>query len=75
MRYLHSVASASVIALAATASPAVAAPTVAFDTFIAVPAAPPNVNMQPGGAFSAFDISFADPVTGNIFIMRVQCQR
>jgi hypothetical protein len=33
------------------------------------------VNMQPGGAFSAFDISFADPVTGNIFIMRVQCQR
>jgi hypothetical protein len=24
--------------------------------------------MQPGGAFSAFDISFADPVTGDIFI-------
>ena len=24
--------------------------------------------MQPGGAFSSFDISFADPVTGNIFI-------
>ena len=24
--------------------------------------------MQPGGAFTSFDISFADPVTGNIFI-------
>jgi len=24
--------------------------------------------VQPGGAFSSFDISFADPVTGNIFI-------
>ena len=29
---------------------------------------------QPGGAFSSFDISFADPVTGNIFVHRpVQC--
>jgi hypothetical protein len=35
-------------------------------TFIAVPADAANV--QPGGAFSSFDISFADPVTGNIFI-------
>jgi hypothetical protein len=24
--------------------------------------------MQPGGAFSAFDISYADPVTGDVFI-------
>jgi hypothetical protein len=37
-----------------------------LQTFIPVPAAP--VNTQPGGAFSSFDISFADPVTGNIFI-------
>ena len=61
------VALAGVIALAATAGPAVAGPMVAFDTFIAVPAAS-GVNMQPGGAFSAFDISFADSVTGNVFV-------
>jgi len=36
-------------------------------TFIAVPTNT-NSNLQPGGAFSSFDISFADPVTGNIFI-------
>jgi hypothetical protein len=64
MRYLHSVASAGVIALAATASPAIAA--VTFETFIPVPA--DTANVQLGGAFSSFDISFADPVTGNIFI-------
>jgi len=58
---------AGVIALAATAGPAVAGPMVTFDTFIAVPAAS-GVNMQPGGAFSAFDISFADSVTGNVFV-------
>jgi hypothetical protein len=39
---------------------------VAFNTFIPVPA--DTANVQPGGAFSSFDISFADPVTGNIFI-------
>ena len=66
MRYLHSTALAGAIAATAIAGPAVAGPTVAFDTFIAVPA--DAANMQPGGAFSAFDISFADPVTGNIFI-------
>ena len=64
--YLHSVALASVIALAATAGPAAATPMVAFDTFIPVPA--DTANVQPGGAFSAFDISYADPVTGDIFI-------
>ena len=66
MRYLHSTALAGVIALAATASPAVAAPMVAFDTYIPVPA--DAANEQPGGAFSAFDISYADPVTGDVFI-------
>src|SRR5260370_24535488 len=35
-------------------------------TFIPVPA--DAANFQPGNAFSSFDISFADPVTGNIFI-------
>jgi WD40 repeat protein len=34
--------------------------------FIPVPA--DTANVQPNGAFSSFDISFADPVTGNIFI-------
>jgi len=66
MRHHHSGALAGVIALAATAGPAVAGPTVTFDTFIAVPA--DTANVQLGGAFSSFDISFADPVTGNIFI-------
>jgi hypothetical protein len=37
-----------------------------LQTFIPVPAG--SANFQPGGAFSSFDISFADPVTGNIFI-------
>src|SRR5499427_1973626 len=60
------VALAGVIALAATAGPAVAGPMVTFDTFIAVPA--DSANVQPGGAFSSFDISFTDPVTGNVFI-------
>jgi hypothetical protein len=56
---------AGVIALAATAGPAVAGPLTLL-TYIAVPA--DTANVQPGGAFSSFDISFADPVTGNIFI-------
>jgi hypothetical protein len=67
MRHLHSVALAGAVALAATAGPAMAA--VTFDTFIPVPALDPGViNMQPGGAFSAFDISYADPVTGDVYI-------
>src|SRR5215470_14534223 len=60
------VALVGVIALVATAGPAVAGPMVAFDTFIPVPA--DSANVQPGGAFSSFDISFADSVTGNVFI-------
>jgi len=35
-------------------------------TFISVP--PDTANVQPGQVFSSFDISYADPVTGNIFI-------
>jgi hypothetical protein len=66
MRHLHSVALAGVMALGATTGPAVADPMVAFDTFIPVPA--DGANVQPGHAFSAFDISYADPVTGDIFI-------
>ncbi len=66
MRHLHPVALMGVIALAVTAGPAAAAPMVAFDTYIPVPA--DTANGQPGGAFSAFDISYADPVTGDVFI-------
>jgi len=51
--------------MAATAGPAVADDLI-LQTFIPVPTGAANV--QPGGAFSSFDISFADPVTGNIFI-------
>jgi hypothetical protein len=55
---------AGLIAMAAT-GPA-AADDLTLQTFIPVPA--DTANFQPGGAFSSFDISFADPVTGNIFI-------
>jgi hypothetical protein len=65
MRRLHSIALAGAATLAATAGPTVAAPTVALDTFIAVPA---DTTVNPSGAFSAFDISFADSVTGDIYI-------
>src|ERR1700736_4035198 len=65
MRHHHLVTLAGVIALTGTAGPAVAAPLTLVD-FIPVPA--DTANVQPGGAFSSFDISYADPVTGNIFI-------
>jgi hypothetical protein len=55
------------LAMAATGGPAVADDVVnPVPTFIPVPA--DTANMQPGGAFTSFDISFADSVTGNIFI-------
>jgi hypothetical protein len=53
-----------VIALAATAGPAVAGPMVTFDTFIPVPADSANT----GGAFTSFDAMFFDPGTGRIFL-------
>src|ERR1700730_18179579 len=65
MRHHHLVTLAGVIALTATAGPAVAGP-LTLVNFIPVPA--DTANVQPGGAFSSFDISFADPVTGNIFV-------
>src|ERR1700736_3615187 len=65
MRHHHLVTLAGVIALTGTAGPAVAAPLTLVD-FIPVPA--DTANVQPGGAFTSFDISFADAVTGNIFI-------
>ena len=60
-------ASAAVVGLWLGVAPGSAvADTLTFLTFIPVPA--DSANVQPGGAFSSFDISFADPVTGNVYI-------
>src|SRR5262245_3254834 len=57
---------AGMIGMAATAGPAVADVLQTPTTLIPVPTG--AANFQPNGAFTSFDISFADPVTGNIFI-------
>jgi len=55
------------VAMAAIAGPAVADVINPIpENFISIP--PSAANFQPGGVFTSFDISFADPVTGNIFI-------
>ena len=59
-------ASAAVGLLLGVAPGSAVAGTLTPLTFIPVPA--DSVNVQPGGAFSSFDISFADPVTGNVYI-------
>src|SRR5262245_54827530 len=61
---LVSAVGAGVVAM--VASPATAEVVNPVPTFIPVPS--DAANFQPGKAFSSFDISFADPVTGNIFI-------
>ena len=66
MRRVHSVALAGLLATTAAAGPAAAAPMLQLLKYIPVPA--DTANVQPGGAFSAFDISYADPVTGDVFI-------
>ena len=56
---------AAVVGIATSA--AIAGPTTySLLTTIAVPSDAANV--QPGGRFTSFDISYADPVTGNVFI-------
>src|SRR5690349_19293648 len=47
------------------ASPILAGP-LTLETLITVPSDAANV--QPGGEFTAFDISFVDPVTGNYYV-------
>jgi hypothetical protein len=60
-------ASAAVVGLWFGSAPGSAvADTLTPLTFIPVPA--DQANVQPGGAFSSFDISFADAVTGNVYI-------
>ena len=66
MRHLHSVALARAVAVVATAGPAMAGPAYHLLTSIAVPTDAANV--QPGGAFTSFDISYFDPVTGNDYV-------
>jgi hypothetical protein len=51
--------------LGTIATSAIATP-YTFSTYIAVPS--DSANVQPGGAFSSFDISFADAMTGDIFV-------
>jgi hypothetical protein len=72
MTLKSSLASAALVSVVGVGLVAMAPGTAAADvvnpvpTFIPVP--PDAANFQPGKAFSSFDISFADPVTGNIFI-------
>lgn len=62
------IAIAGLIAASTAAGPASASlfTPVSLQAAIAVPTDAANV--QPGGAFTSFDISYADPVTGYIFI-------
>jgi hypothetical protein len=59
---------AGVVAMAATAGSAVADEVVNAIPTTLIPVPTGAANFQPNGAFTSFDISFADPVTGNIFI-------
>jgi hypothetical protein len=67
MRKANQVGLAALLFAGLCAGSAVAAPLLTIQKYIPVPVAV-GINMQPGGAFSSFDISYADPVTGNIFI-------
>jgi hypothetical protein len=55
------------VAMAAIAGPAVA-DVVNPVPLTAIPVPTGAANFQPNGVFTSFDISFTDPVTGNIFI-------
>src|SRR5215831_18424436 len=59
---------AGVIGMAAAAGPAVADELIVPTPLALLPVPTGAANFQPNGAFTSFDISFADPVTGNIFI-------
>jgi len=66
MRKITSSGLATLLLAGLCAGPAVAAPILTIQKYIPVPA--DRANVQPGGAFSSFDISFFDPVTGNDYI-------
>jgi hypothetical protein len=59
---------AGMIGMAAAAGPAIADELIVPTPLALLPVPTGAANFQPNGAFTSFDISFADPVTGNIFI-------
>ncbi|MBN9559804.1 MAG: PEP-CTERM sorting domain-containing protein [Alphaproteobacteria bacterium] len=70
MRHLRSAALVGVIGATAAISPAVAGPFTPLTllTTIAIPSAGDTINPNPGGAFTAFDISFFDPATRRDYV-------
>lgn len=70
MRHLRSAALAGVIGATAAICPAVAGPFTPLTllTTIAIPSAGDTINPNPGGAFTAFDISFFDPTTRRDYV-------
>ncbi len=70
MRKFHSAALAGLLAATGAASPAVAGPFSPYSlvTTIAIPSAGDTINPNPGGAFTAFDISFFDPTTRRDYV-------
>ena len=66
MRKSHKIGLAALLAAGVGVGTAAAAPILTIQKYIPVPADAANV--QPGGAFTAFDISYFDPVTGDDFI-------
>jgi len=57
---------AALLAAGLGVGPALGAPILTIQKYIPIPSDAANV--QPGGAFSAFDISYVDPVTGNDYV-------
>jgi hypothetical protein len=70
MRRLHSVALAGLLIATIAASPAIAGPFTPYTllTTIAIPSAGDTINPNPGGAFTAFDISFFDPLNRRDYV-------
>ena len=70
MRQFHSLALAGLLTATIAASPAMASPFIPYTllTTIAIPSAGDTINPNPGGAFTAFDISFFDPTTRRDYV-------
>ena len=70
MRQFHSVALAGLLTATIAAGPAMAGPFTPYTllTTIAIPSAGDAINPNPGGAFTAFDISFFDPSTRRDYV-------
>ena len=70
MRQFHSLALAGLLTATVATSPALANPFTPYTllTTIAIPTAGDTINPNPGGAFTAFDISFFDPSTRRDYV-------